>query len=71
MDCLKLQKRAEFLSSSGSEFQTVGPGRRIVERLTAVRAESTARNSIRGWDEVVISQNVFCQSEFSTLLCCV
>jgi len=38
-NCLKLSKlRAGSLSSSGNEFQTVGPA------ITAVGAESTARN---------------------------
>jgi len=45
MNRLKLSKLTEFLSSSGSEFQTVGPV--LVESPTAVRAESTARHSER------------------------
>ena len=67
MNRLKLSKLSEFLSSSGSKFQTVGPAQWNLP--TAVRAESTARHnemvpagrsqkttarsSIRSWDEVI------------------
>jgi len=37
MNRLKLSKLSEFLSSSGSEFQTVGPA--------YIHAESTARHN--------------------------
>jgi len=45
MNRLKLSKLSGFLSSSGSEFQTVGSAKCVVERPTAVRAEPTARHN--------------------------
>jgi len=45
MNRLKLSKLSEFLSSSGSDQRVPDCRAGVVERPTAIRAESTARHS--------------------------